>query len=239
MSLFANTDKTWGPFLDEARQAMDPAYWRYLETATDTLPAQANIFNAFSLPRNQVRFILIGESPYPRPQSATGFAFMDGAVNALWSAQGLSKPVNRATSLRNFMKMLLIADGALTPQDTSQAAIAALDKSRYIDSIDALQGNFHRAGVMLLNATLTWSGKATVRRDAAAWRPFINALLARLAKEKGHGIQLILLGKIAKEIEALEGAATFDRFVAEHPYNVSFVSNPAVVEFFKPMGLLR
>ncbi|HAT31470.1 MAG TPA: uracil-DNA glycosylase, partial [Janthinobacterium sp.] len=64
------------------------------------------------------------EGPYPRAASATGVCFMDGAVGALWSEAGLSKPVNRATSLRNFMKMLLLADGQLALDATSGAALA-------------------------------------------------------------------------------------------------------------------
>jgi uracil-DNA glycosylase len=71
------------------------------------------LFAAFAQPLDRVRYVLVGEGPYPRAESATGVCFMDGAVGDLWSEAGLSKPVNRATSLRNFMKMLLVADGQL------------------------------------------------------------------------------------------------------------------------------
>lgn len=95
---------SWRPILlrglrrDGGRSAYLPAL-----AADDYLPTQGRLFAAFTLPLAQVRHVLVGEGPYPRADSATGVCFMDGAVGSLWSATGLSKPVNRATSLRNFI----------------------------------------------------------------------------------------------------------------------------------------
>ena len=104
---------SWRPVLERGLQAIaaaDPAY--LAELAVDNyLPTELRLFAAFQQPLDQVRYVLVGEGPYPRPESATGVCFMDGAVQGLWSAEqggGLSKPVNKATSLRNFMKMLQI-----------------------------------------------------------------------------------------------------------------------------------
>src|SRR5579864_9224505 len=83
------------------------------------LPTEGRLFAAFKQPLDKVTHVLVGEGPYPRVESATGVCFMDGAVGALWSERGLSKAVNRATSLRNFMKMLLVADRQLAPEHTS------------------------------------------------------------------------------------------------------------------------
>ena len=96
---------SWRPVLKhglETMNAVEPAYLPSL-TQDEYLPTQARLFAAFAQPLEQVRYVLVGEGPYPREQSATGFCFMDGAVDELWSEQGLSKGVNRATSLRNFM----------------------------------------------------------------------------------------------------------------------------------------
>ncbi|MGZ3159584.1 MAG: uracil-DNA glycosylase, partial [Burkholderiaceae bacterium] len=103
-------DTTWRPTLLAGLEVMvekDPGYLS--ELVKDTyLPTEGRLFAGFAQPLDAVRYVLVGEGPYPRPESATGFCFMDGAVQALWSENGLSKPVNRATSLRNFMKMLLV-----------------------------------------------------------------------------------------------------------------------------------
>jgi len=50
---------------------------------------------------------------------------------------------------------------------------------------------------------------------------------------------LILLGKIAKLIEQFEEATHFEQLHAEHPYNLSFIHNPQVLEFFKTFELLK
>src|SRR5512132_159390 len=103
---------SWRPILRRGLEAMLEADPGYLSTlaADDYLPTQGRIFAAFAQPLDKVRYVLVGEGPYPREQSATGVCFMDGAVELLWSEKGLSKQVNRATSLRNFMKMLLVAE---------------------------------------------------------------------------------------------------------------------------------
>lgn len=150
----SNAHLSWLPVLQKALMAMDPIYLRDLFTQTDWLPGPEKIFNAFSLPLNQVNYILMGESPYPRARSANGFAFWDASVQDLWTMTGMSKPVNRATSLRNMIKMLLIGENLLQPNATSQEHIAALDKSTLVQTNDEFFQNFLHHGFLLLNATL-------------------------------------------------------------------------------------
>src|SRR5690349_3968920 len=109
----ASVHPSWQSCLHSALQSMDKAYLDALASTPDWLPGPDKIFNAFSLPVSKVNYLLFGESPYPRAASANGYAFWDAAVSDLWSPQGLSKKVNRATSLRNFLKMLLVAEGLL------------------------------------------------------------------------------------------------------------------------------
>lgn len=228
---------SWRPLTNEAMKQVDLAYLEQLQQNADWLPGSEQIFAAFSLALPKTNYILFGESPYPRAQSANGYAFWDSAVHELWSPNGLSKEVNRATSLRNFIKMLLLAEGLLSDTDTSQSAIAALDKENLVSTVDELFENFQRQGILLLNASLVLSKKPVVQ-DAKCWRPFLNTLLNSLAKKYAN-LELILLGNIAKVIAQLPSANQFKQFHAEHPYNISFIYNKEVQAFFKPMRLLR
>lgn len=225
----------WLPIVCKALAEIDGAYLSQLQGHEGWLPGKNHIFNAFSLPLANTHTILLGESPYPRTQSANGYAFWDAAVCELWSEKGLAKPVNRATSLRNFIKMLLHAEGALV-DDFSQTAIAKLDKSHRIASIDELFGNLMHQGVLLLNASLVLSDKP-VQQDAKAWLPFLQSLFWQLSEIK-PSISLLLFGKIAQKIAPLrpQGLASLE---AEHPYNLSFITNPKVNAFFEPMNLLH
>ena len=211
---------------------MDPNYLRALQKNLEWLPGLQSLFAAFNLPLSATRYILLGESPYPRKDSANGYAFWDASVNSLWRETGLSKSVNRATSLRNVIKMLLFAGGDLT-DDFSQAAIARLDQSQYLQTATELFAAFMKKGFLLLNATLVYS-EAQVPYHARQWRPFIHALFNQLA-DYNPSLQLVLLGKIAEK-----GLKTnlLPGLLAEHPYNISFITNPRVVSFFKPMDLL-
>jgi uracil-DNA glycosylase len=227
-----NTHPEWQDILTKALLAMDDDYLVELKSQPNYLPNQDILFSAFQQPLSQIKYILFGESPYPRAISANGYAFWDAAVNQLWSETGLSKPVNKATSLRNLIKMLLHARGDLST-DFSQSAIAALDCSRYHQTLGGLFQALLDQGFMLLNASLVYE-ENKIPYHARHWSVLMQVILDELAVKKPE-IKLLLFGKIA---EKLPGRASFDCLVAEHPYNLSFMKNSDVIDFFKPMDLL-
>ncbi len=227
---------SWQALHQQALACVDPEYLAMLARDDVWLPGPENIFNAFSIDQDQVRYILFGESPYPRPESANGFAFWDASVDGLWSTNGLSKRVNRATSLRNLLKMLLLARGDLEAGRLSQQDIATVDKIHLIKDISELFHHMLEHGFMLLNASLTLTHLGA-RKDARYWQPFIATMLQELAKQRPD-IELILFGNIAKTINALPGTEAFAQFHCEHPYNISFITNQAVLDFFRPFDLL-
>jgi uracil-DNA glycosylase len=228
---------SWLPYLDQGIAAMDAAYLEQLAQSSDWLPGPEKIFSAFSLPVDKVNYILFGESPYPRAQSANGYAFWDAAVTDIWSPSGLSKPVNRATSLRNIIKMLLIAEEKLSPDNTSQDSIATVDKTNLIHSNHQLFNNLLSHGFLLLNTTLVL-GHESPKKDAKEWLPFMRELLACLVTSRPD-VNFILFGLIANTINPLIPPKSSHCLYAEHPYNLSFITNPKVLSFFKPFHLLR
>jgi uracil-DNA glycosylase len=237
-------DASWRPHLEAGLRAMmevDPSYLPTL-AADDYLPTNGRLFAAFALPLPQVRYVLVGEGPYPRAESATGVCFMDGAVGALWSEIGLSKPVNRATSLRNFMKMLLVADGRLRVDDTGGAALAPIAKAAhegaFIQTLPELQDKLTGHGFLLLNASLVFRKHVAPALDARAWLPFQRAVFAALGgcAEKPT---LVLWGKIAEQLKKVPETAGFPQIQAEHPYNLSFIAKEAMHVLFGPMQLLH
>ncbi len=233
---FASIHPSWRPIIERALSALTPGYLANLIEPSDWLPGPDAIFNAFSLPLSETRFILFGESPYPRAASANGYAFWDAAVNDIWSDNGLTKTVNRATSLRNFVKMLLVAEGRLTPDSVRPVDIQAVDKTEFVQTLKQLFTQLLNKGFCLLNASLVLR-ENRVRQDAKAWLPFMNSVLEQLAEQRCD-IQLILLGNIAHTIQRLPAAEKFPQIVAEHPYNISFISNTDIIDFFRPLHLL-
>jgi uracil-DNA glycosylase len=230
-------DPSWQDCLTDSLAKISPDYLQQLTQSTEWLPGVEKIFSAFSLPLNQVNYILFGESPYPRKASANGYAFWDADVKELWSPTGLSKKVNRATSLRNIMKMLLIAEGALNESRTSQIDIAEIDKSKLVQTSEELFTQLLKKGFLLLNATLVLQS-GPPQKDARAWQPFIKELLACLLQKKPD-VTFILMGKIANEIDKLLPQQPLKKLYVEHPYNLSFVTNPKAIQFFAPLHLLR
>lgn len=226
---------SWHSALTTGLSHMEAEYLKQLLHAPGWLPGIENIFNAFSLPRQEVKIILLGESPYPRPESANGYAFWDQAVGPLWSHRGFSTAVNRATSLRNFMKMLLLADQKIEYHAMLQHNIAALDHRAFLQTNAELFQKLLQHGCLLLNATLTLDNY-TVRLSARYWRPLLQAIFQAVKKNPPT---LLLLGKVAQQTVKNTCAATFPQIKAPHPYNLSFISQPDVIQLFRPLQLLK
>jgi len=230
-------DTSWQAIINNALNNLDDSYLEFLQNDKEYFPNQDNFLNAFkTLTLQDTKYILFGQDPYPREQSAIGYAFIDGAVSSIWDEKnGLSKEVNKATSLRNFMKMLLVDVGKLQENDTSKEAISKLDRSEYIQSMKEFKENFEQHGVLLLNTALIFTTKDDSKKHVKLWKPFIISLLRQIQKEN---IKLILFGSMAKEIDKMAVSEEFEKFYCEHPYNVSFISNKKVQNLFGQMKLL-
>lgn len=230
-------DASWRPLLKTALAAMDVDYLATLATSRDWLPGPQQLLNAFTLPQAKTRYILFGESPYPRTESANGYAFWDASVTEIWSATGMTKAVNRATSLRNFIKMLLLVAGELKKNDLSQSAIAKISKAPYVKTLSELFHNLLQQGFLLLNVCPVLSQRP-VAQEAKFWHPFMSTLLTALA-EQPHPPELLLFGKIAETVQQFPAARGLKHRIAEHPYNLSFIHNSSIQDFFKPFALLQ
>ncbi len=232
----------WRPLLHDALAAVDVSYLQSLLDDENWLPGPERLLAAFRRDRSNLRYLLIGESPYPRPESANGIAFYDAAVGAIWSDTGLSKAVNRATSLHNIVKAALRAEGLVHPDRDariSQTAIAALDKRGLIRTLAELFGNLERAGCMLLNATLVLHPARKPAVEARYWHGFLACLLESIAADDRPLPCLVLWGKIAQLIDTIPASNGYDKLVSEHPYNVSFIDNPLVGELFAGLRVLQ
>jgi uracil-DNA glycosylase len=227
---------SWQETIDSAYRELPKAYREYLEQGNGYFPTMPECFNAFTtLPKENVRYILFGQDPYPREQSATGYAFIDGKVGSLFGENGLSRDVNRATSLRNFIKMALVAKGVLTIEDTSQEAIAQLGKEALIQTAGQLKDNFERSGVLLLNSALIFSAKSDSNKHIKMWQPFIRKVLQEMQTSDPA---LILFGTHAKALGRMGYTEGYRDVTLEHPYNHTFITNPKALELFAPMDLL-
>jgi len=232
----------WVPSLTKSLQSVDQDYLKELCNDDQWLPGAAHLFAAFKQAKHQCRYILFGESPYPRAESANGIAFHDAAVSELWSDNGLSKQVNRATSLRNLIKTALVAEKLIMPDSDrkiTQPAIAAINKSKLISTIDELFSALQGKGILLLNATPVLHPLRTPRVEARNWAPFILHLLDGIAQQQTQLPTLLLWGNIAKQIEALPSAKAFPKLCCEHPYNVSFIHNPTAIRLFSELKVLH
>ena len=157
------------------------------------------------------------------------------------SETGLSKPVNRATSLRKLIKSALLAEFFIEsdPQGKiSQASIARVDKAGMVQTLADLFQALENNGFLMLNATPVLHPERKPSLEAKYWHGFLLRLLERLAASLNQTATLVLWGKIAESIEPLEVADGYQKLVCEHPYNLSFIQNPAMQSLFRELKLL-
>jgi len=234
--MLTNIHPSWKEIVSSSLLSLDKEYQDFLKNDKNYFPDKNNFLNAFkTLPLEKTRYILFGQDPYPRKESAGGYAFIDMKVKTLFAPDGgFSKEVNKATSLRNMMKMFLLCDGKLK-DDFSKDAIKKIDTKNYINSIEELKQNFEKNGVLLLNTALIFTSKDGTKYHAKMWKPFIETLLKKISN---HDIKLILFGNISKEIEKVQSAKSFQTIQLPHPYNISFITNQDAHNLFCPMKLL-
>jgi len=238
----SGVNNDWRQILQQAFTAVDSEYLESLLQAENWLPGSDRLLAAFRRERAGVRYLLIGESPYPRRESANGIAFYDAAVGELWADSGLSKAVNRATSLRNIVKTSLLGEGLLQRDadgKITQDAIARLDKSGLIQTLPELFDNLENAGFLLLNATPVLHPERKPAVEARYWQDFLEQLLALIAQHSAHRISLVLWGKIAGLVETMPASANYDKLVCAHPYNISFIDNPDMLQLFAELQVLQ
>jgi len=232
-----HVDSSWQEIIEYAYEGLSLEYRRFLEEDKGYFPTYSNFLNAFhTLSLEKTKYILFGQDPYPRIESASGYAFIDAKVKSIFSEKGFSKDVNRATSLRNFLKMLLLSEGYLRSDDLSQEAISKINKDGFIDTIDALRCKFEHNGVLLLNTALIFTCKEETKLHVKEFRVFMQRLLSRIADKN---IELILFGSMAKDIKKrLPASLEFKTVETLHPYNIGFIHDLKVWDTFKPMHLL-
>lgn len=238
----SSVHEEWMEPLAIALKNVDPDYLHKLLKNTDWLPGPEKLFAAFQRDLTHCRYILFGESPYPRAESAKGIAFYDAAVTDLWSEKGLSKAVNRATSLRNLLKTMLLAEGLIQPDPQgkiSQSQIAVVDKCNLIQTIDQLFDALQQKGFLLFNATPVLHPANSPTIEARYWAEFVNRLLAEITHRLQPLPTLVLWGKIAQKLETMPAAAAFSGLRSEHPYNISFIHNSGMLQLFSKLQLLQ
>lgn len=238
----AGVHRDWRGILQQALESLQPQYLDSLLNDDSWLPGAENLLAAFRRDRAGLRYLLIGESPYPRRESANGIAFYDAAVGELWSDKGLSKAVNRATSLRNIVKTALLAEARLQADANgkiTQDAIASLDKTGLIQSLSELFDNLERAGFLMLNATPVLHPLRKPAVEARYWREFLERLLQLIAQQVQQPVTLLLWGKIAGLVEAMPASKGYEKMACEHPYNISFIDNAENLKLFAELRVLQ
>ena len=123
------------------------------------------------------------------------------------------------------------------------AAMVRENDAIYIQTREELQANLTAHGFLLLNASLVFRSHVPPLKDAKAWEPFLQTVLAALVthadQQRGTQPTLVLWGKVAGLLSELPSNALFPKAISEHPYNLSFINSAIMQALFSPLQLLK
>ena len=218
---------SWIDLLREQLQCLDHAFADELEADPAWLPGADRCLAAFAVPRGDVRVVWLGESPYPRTDSATGLSFQDGAVGEIFRDDGrLAVGINRATSLRNVLKAWFVATNRLDVGATSSRHVKNMDRDGIVARLDEVFDRGRQCGWLWLNAGLSFRPARPKAAQIRAWEPLVNFVLRDVS---ARSARVALMGRFAERFEP----ASAEPLLSVHPRREEFIENPDVRELLR------
>ena len=225
--LLCPVHESWRCLLSDALRGMDRDFLNSLNTDDDWLPGVKKCFAAFSVPRDRVRVVWLGESPYPKQGRAAGISFYDATIGPIFQPDGRFAPeVNRATSLRNILKAWLVAIGRLQMEGTNRDDIRHMNKEGLIQNLEELFRRGKEAGWLWLNAGLSLRTSEKKQPQIDAWHDLICRVLLDVSN---RGAMSVLLGSFSDRFRCLVN----DRIMAPHPRNEDFLQCENIHAFLR------
>ena len=233
--LLAPAHESWRGFLRDALGRMDPVSIQRLEENPGWLPGYDKCFAAFCVPRECVKVVWLGESPYPRPESANGFSFWDANIQCVFGSNGgLSAEVNKVASLRNLFKAWFVATGRLQKDATSKDHIPDMPKDGLAVNVAEVFENGLREGWLWLNTGLSlYTGPNAEKKEVqiCRWLPLVESVLQDASR---GGAEIVLLGEKARKFElSVDNPITFGHLRPE-----KFVQDEGVHNFLSRWGCI-
>ena len=218
---------SWRDLLGEQLRTLDDAFALTLEADAAWLPGADSCLAAFSVPRRDVRVVWLGESPYPRPESATGLSFQDGVVEEIFRGDGrLARRINRATSLRNLLKAWFVATDRLAVGRTSSCDVRNMDRDGLVTRLEEVFDRGRQSGWLWLNAGLSLRPECAKTAQIRMWEPLVKVVLGDVS---ARDARVALMGRFAERFEPVSA----NPLVSVHPRREEFMANAEVT------GLLR
>ena len=154
MNLFKNVHESWIPLLHSL--AYDEPMVSFLDSLQEKSiqPPLALIFKVFEMPVQDIKVVILGQNPYPRPGTAVGRAF------------AIPKENKKMPAVLSFIKKETLNSKELCSADLNWQTL----------------DHWTKQGIFLLNTALTVETDGASHSDE--WRHFTERVVAFISKEK-------------------------------------------------------
>jgi uracil DNA glycosylase len=183
------------------------------------VPFDPFVFKCFEIAKSQVKFVLVGQDPYPQKGHATGRSFERNIDN--WSEANKSLHAMLASIYYHENREFKTITNILNEIENGRYDVSAPK--------DIFKEWESKYGVLFLNRSLTTElGKKNAH--AQLWKPFTESVVKYLSKD--HSIKWLLWGKEAQELEEyIENKSSIIKTI--HPAAFSYAEGTDSEEMLK------
>lgn len=198
--LLDGVHESWRDILGRGLRAMNSSYVESLRgDPGGWLPGPAKCLRAFCVPIDQVKVVWMGESPYPRRESSTGFAFEDGRAKEMFGADEYFGTGIDA-SLRTILKAWFVAIGLLDENTVRKKHVQRMPKDGLVQRPADIFSRGAQRGWVWLNAApgfFLTGDNADKASQVSFWSPLVKEVLTAL--QPFTCVQSVLIGRLARE----------------------------------------
>mmetsp|Transcript_11395 Transcript_11395/g.15772 ORF Transcript_11395/g.15772 Transcript_11395/m.15772 type:complete len:571 (+) Transcript_11395:1-1713(+) len=185
-ALFGSGGESWLPLLKPMiERQLNAAKFVGPKRSKTIVPVRELTFQALKPnPPEKWNVIILGQSPYPRVESATGIAMFDNSFHT-WD----DKRFGRVTSMRCIIKSALMASDnycSIVNKRTPVKELRTILKKNKVLQPPSYFKALLTQGCLLLNASLTSTCDTSVHSSGhnAFWRPVIKEIVKQILKAK-------------------------------------------------------
>ncbi len=182
----------------------------FSQIGEDYTPSKSNIFIIFQKPKELIKFVIIGQDPYPQKGEATGRSFERELL--IWDNVNESLQAILCSIHFNTHKEFIDFQDVLVK--ISKSDFLVLPPNVLFKNWESVKG------VFLLNTSLTTkTGNKNAHRDI--WMPFTKKIIAELTNHSE--ITWFLWGNEAQNLEPYINSNNI--FKSTHPAYFSYITN--------------
>ena len=189
---------SWNTFFSENTKKLEEIYQKI--SCEDYTPSEENVLKFSRMPLESIKYVILGQDPYPAKNAATGLAF------EVFGLRDWCEPFAQV-SLKNILRLIYLS---YFEELVSWKDLKELIKSGRFPVLppDKLFKSWNRQGVLLLNTSLTCKiGESDSHKKL--WAGFTQSLISYISRNVPDAVWFLWGNNAKQYAELIESGKIF------------------------------